>query len=714
MAYYDEAEIRKALAILKPNDEIFEIRILGAAKKNFSGYFRDVDVMLEELKKIDLRGTNVYFSVNSVNEACYDRQQRDKLIQYSKATTSDNDICSYDYIMIDLDPKRPTDTSSTNEQVQIAKDLGNKIYQFLKGIGFAQPVFGFSGNGVHLLYKVALKNCDDNKFLIKRALETLALLFDTEEVQVDTTTFNPSRICKLYGTLAQKGSSTAKRPHRMSYVLNGPEEVAVTDIEYIRKLVGYYPVELEKPQRYNNYNPREFDLEEWIDKYHLNYKKTSFSGGTKYLLDCCPFDSNHKGKDAALFKMNNGAIGFHCFHNSCADKTWKDVRLLFEPDAYEQKEQYEQKIKYQSFNRDKPPVQHIEEKANEPIFETALQILQKKEEPKTYIKTGITDFDQKTGGLIKGQVSLVSGVRGSAKSTLLGQINLNALDVGNRVAVFSGELKDTRYMNWLYRQAAGKAYVKANAKFENSYYVEEKIQYKIAQWLGENFYLYNNSYGNDFNAMLEQFEKIVKEKKLDLLILDNLMAFNIKALSENKFDAQSEFVLTLHRMAEENNIHIIFVAHPRKSFGFLRLDDVSGSADLANAVDNAFIVHRNNRDFQTKTAQMFGWKQDDEIYLSTNVIEVCKERENGLQDVFIPLFFETETKRLKNDFAENVIYGWNTGDKGFTSLSEEEAKEVGEIFEDIQEESPFNLIGDEGQLSIEDFQQDDGSSPFSN
>ena len=714
MAYYDEAEIRKALAILKPNNEIFEIRILGAAKKNFSGYFRDVDVMLEELKKIDLRGTNVYFSVNSVNEACYDRQQRDKLIQYSKATTSDNDICSYDYIMIDLDPKRPTDTSSTNDQVQIAKDLGNKIYQFLKGIGFAQPVFGFSGNGVHLLYKVALKNCDDNKFLIKRALETLALLFDTEEVQVDTTTFNPSRICKLYGTLAQKGSSTSKRPHRMSYVLNGPEEVAVTDIEYIRKLVGYYPVELEKPQRYNNYNPREFDLEEWIDKYHLNYKKTSFSGGTKYLLDCCPFDSNHKGKDAALFKMNNGAIGFHCFHNSCADKTWKDVRLLFEPDAYEQKEQYEQKIKYQSFNRDKPPVQHIEEKANEPIFETALQILQKKEEPKTYIKTGITDFDQKTGGLIKGQVSLVSGVRGSAKSTWLNQINLNALDAGNRVAVFSGELKDTRYMNWLYRQAAGKAYVKANAKFENSYYVEEKIQHKIAQWLGENFYLYNNSYGNDFNAMLEQFEKIVKEKKLDLLILDNLMAFNIKALSENKFDAQSEFVLTLHRMAEENNIHIIFVAHPRKSFGFLRLDDVSGSADLANAVDNAFIVHRNNRDFQTKTAQMFGWKQDDEIYLSTNVIEVCKERENGLQDVFIPLFFETETKRLKNDFAENIIYGWNTGDEGFTSPSKEEAKEVEEIFEDIQEESPFNLIGDEGQLSIEDFQQDDGSSPFSN
>ena len=712
MTYYDEAEIRKALAVLKPNDEIFEIRILGAAKKNYSGYFRDVDIMLDELKKIDLKGANVYFSVNSVNEACYDRQQRDKLIQYSKATTSDNDICAYDYIMIDLDPRRPTDTSSTNEQVQLAKDLGNKIYQFLRGIGFEQPVFGYSGNGVHLLYKIALKNCDDNKFLIKRALETLSLLFDTDDVQVDTTTFNPSRICKLYGTLAQKGSNTAKRPHRMSYILNGPEQINVTDIEYIRKLVGYYPVELEKPQKYNNYNPREFDLEEWIEKYHLGYRKTTFNGGTKYILDCCPFDPNHKGKDAALFKMNNGAIGFHCFHNSCADKTWRDVRLLFEPDAYEQREQYEQKIKYESFNRDKPPVQHIEEKENEPIFETALQILQRKEPPKTYIKTGLEVFDQKTGGLIKGQVSLLSGLRGSAKTTILNQICLNALDAGNRTAVFSGELSATRFMNWLYRQAAGKAYVKANTRFENSYYVEEKTQQKIAQWLGENFYLYNNKYGNDFNAMMEQFERIIKEKMIDLLVLDNLMAFNIKSLSDNKFDAQSEFILALHRMAEEYNIHIIFVAHPRKSFGFLRLDDVSGSADLANAVDNALIIHRNNKDFQAKTAQMFGWKQDNEIYLATNVVEICKERENGLQDVFIPLYFEVETKRLKNDFAENVIYGWNTEDNGFTTLTEEESKEVSALFENIQEESPFDLIGNEGQLSLEDFQPDDRSSPF--
>ena len=92
--------------------------------------------------------------------------------------------------------------------------------------------------------------------------------------------------------------------------------------------------------------------------------------------------------------------------------------------------------------------------------------------------------------------------------------------------------------------------------------------------------------------------------------------------------------------------------------GFLRLDDISGTADLGNAVDNAFIIHRVNNDFRRLTAQMFGWKADNGIYTCTNCIEIAKDRDGGTQDVFVPLYYEVESKRLKNDMAENVIYGW--------------------------------------------------------
>ena len=60
---------------------------------------------------------------------------------------------------------------------------------------------------------------------------------------------------------------------------------------------------------------------------------------------------------------------------------------------------------------------------------------------------------------------------------------------------------------------------------------------------------------------------------------------------------------------------------------------------------------------------MFGWKDNNEVYEGTNVIEICKDRESGNQDIFIPLWYEPQTKRLKNDEHENIVYSWNKPDQ---------------------------------------------------
>ena len=92
--------------------------------------------------------------MNGLNDACYSREQRDRLEQFTKATTSDNDIIKYNWLMVDLDPKRPTGTSSSAEELQKAKGIANRIYKFMNDRGFEKPIVAESGNGVHLLYKV--------------------------------------------------------------------------------------------------------------------------------------------------------------------------------------------------------------------------------------------------------------------------------------------------------------------------------------------------------------------------------------------------------------------------------------------------------------------------------------------------------------------------------------------------------------------------------
>lgn len=665
----DESEIRKAISILKPDGELFEVRVMYSSKQMYSGYFKSADDLITALNRDvhEYAKCNMYITLNALNEACYSRDQSNRFIKNIKITTSDNDVEGYEYLFIDIDPSRPTGTSSSDEQVAKAKETGNKVFSFMKNIGFNDPVFGFSGNGVHLLYRVELKNTEDRRELIKKCLQVLDMYFSNEDIQIDLKNFNPARVCKLYGTQAQKGADTKERPHRMSHIIGDANEIKVNDVEYLKKLADMLPKE-EKPQKYNSYQPSQFDLDEWLDKYGLRYRKTSYSGGTKYILDACPFDSNHNGKDACIFKSSNGAIGFHCFHNSCADKTWKDVRLLYEPDAYEKKQQeYERKIYAKP--KSQPERKKIEEKEGKPVFLTAKDILTMPKSPERFVKTGINDIDKRMRGLKTGYTSVISGLRASGKSSVISEICLDCVEAGNKVAVYSGELSPQNFMRWMNLQAAGKAYAEPT-QFEGYYNVSRQNQEKIAEWLSNNFSLYNNEYGNDFLAIKDQLERKFERNKPDLVILDNLMAFDIKSLSDNKFEAQTAFTWTLHEMAQEYDVHIMFVAHPRKAMGFLRLDDISGTADIGNAVDNAFIVHRVNNDFKRLSMQMFGWKADDDLYTASNVIEIAKDRDGGLQDYFIPLYYEVESKRLKNSFTENKIYGWGDNADGFTGTDQ--------------------------------------------
>lgn len=667
--FIDELELRKSIQILKPNNQLFEIRIIGQ-QKPISGYFKDADTLLQAFDTVDLRNTNIYITLNQVNEACFSRIQSEKFLKGKNATT-DIEIDGYKFLFIDIDPQRPVGISSSEEEYNLACNKAKKVYAYMENIGFEKPIKAVSGNGAHLLYRINLRNTEENQRLIEKCLKALALLFNDDAVQIDTANFNPSRICKLYGTIAQKGSNTSDRPHRMSRIIACPENLKITDKMYLQKLASEYPEEEKpRPARYNNYNPREFDIADWLSNHGIAYREDSWRDGCrKLVLNNCPFNHQHKAPDSMILVQGNGAIGFKCLHNSCQGRTWQDVRLMYEPDAYDRNCDDERiEAGWKKHNREKakgeiPYNQMEEETVSEPMFETMEMILAKPNKEVEYIRTGIALIDKKMKGLQKGAITVVSGLRGSAKSTLLSQISLNAINENQTVICYSGELSDKNFAKWMLLQAAGKSKVIESEKFENFYYVPEEIKTEIARWMGSKFWLYNNKYGNDFSQISNRLIVEIKKHEADLVILDNLMALNLEAYDKDKYEAQTKFMQVLKNIAELSNVHIIFVAHPRKAIGFLRLDDVAGSGNITNYVDNAFIVHRKNNDFVRLSKQMFCWKDNHELYQDnvTNVVEICKDRDNGTQDVFIPMYYEKETKRLKNTPTETFAYGWTDG-----------------------------------------------------
>lgn len=315
-------------------------------------------------------------------------------------------------------------------------------------------------------------------------------------------------------------------------------------------------------------------------------------------------------------------------------------------------------------------VEQVETQDN-PIFLEPSNIKKKKRDISKIIRSGISAMDKKIIGFNPGELSVWSGSNGSGKSSMLSQMALECVNEKFRCALFSGELDGDRVMDWISLQAAGKKYVECT-QYENYYTVPSEIRLRITKWLDGKLFIYNNDYGNNAVKVLKAVRDCIIKNNINTVIIDNLMALDMVSIDGEKYDRQSSLVKTMCSLAKKYSVHIHFVAHPRKSISFLRKTDISGSADLTNAADNVFIVHRVGTDFKKATQQDLGFKDDNPMYCYSNVVEICKNRDLGVQDAFIGTYFEKESKRFLNTLGELKYYGWEVDNKGFIKVNDRE------------------------------------------
>ena len=688
----NEITIRQWYDTFKSGEELVEVRIVdNAYKRTYSGYFTDVNTLLNEIRKYD--NCNIYFTLNAINPACYDREQHDRIVTKPKSTTSDNDIVGRDWILIDIDTKKPSDTNSTDEEKEMAKEVVNNVFKFLRDEGFEKPVVCDSGNGFHLLYKIAMKNSNENTTICKEFLQVLDMLFSNPNVEIDCTTHNASRVCKLYGTFSRKGSNTKKRPQRESKILRIPDEIKITPNEYFAKVAAMLP-KPEQPSKSNYYSNEKFDLEAFLNKHHIAVRNiVRTSSFTKYILEECPFNSSHRAPDSAIFEMSNGGLGFKCLHSSCSQYTWKDFRLKFEPDAYDHKEyqRHEHKMQYYSSQKKEPFVPKKEDSAKGKKWLAMTDVQYVDMSKLVAIPTGYKELDKKIIGLLMGDVTVLSGLSGSGKTSWIDCVVLNAVQRGYKVGIWSGELQDFRFQSWIDQIAAGKNYVCKKEGYENYYYAPKNIANQINKWLEGKLFLYNNNYGSKWQQLFADIKTLVENEGTQLIVLDNLMALQIDSYDGDKYTQQTRFINDLKEYAKAKNIHVILVCHPRKEGGFLRKESISGTADLTNLADSVIIIHRIGKDFEQRAGEFFG-KDKVLPYLKYNsVIEVCKNRSMGVIDLLVGMYFEVESRRLKNEISENIVYGWQEqpAQLTFEPTPESDVSDLQDIYDNMSNQLPF-------------------------
>lgn len=340
------ASCRALLAL----DQVAEVRVLklpsrGTYTVNASGWFNNFDAIAESVTAIEKRGPEgIYVTINPLHPGCLARTNN-KLAEGRKEASSARDVIARNWMLVDIDPVRPSGVSSTREELSKARDLMLSVSILLeKHLGFPAGLKAHSGNGVHLLYRVALPNDAASQALIKECLRSLAEKMDNPHAIIDRTMHDATRIIKLWGTAARKGVHTEDRPHRISKLwtpldFDKLKPVPLDALKALSRICP--PPRPSRPRAHDRTAARAertgevhhlFDLETWMANYQIEVARVEpFDGtGQRYILHSCLFDNSHTGTSAVLGRAPSGAIFYKCQHASCSDKDWSDVRQLVE------------------------------------------------------------------------------------------------------------------------------------------------------------------------------------------------------------------------------------------------------------------------------------------------------------------------------------------------------------------------------------------------
>jgi hypothetical protein len=316
--------IRAGLETLANDGDVVEIRA-NVDGSWVSGWHRSLDSLAQDVDKWERRECPVYWTPQVLDP---------RLLAGKPAGTSttDKEVTSYRYLLIDLDPRRPKDTPSTDEEFLAAGALAKRVVSDLVSQGWPAPAaWGSSGNGIHVYWRIDLPVSDRD--LVKRVLHALAARYSTDLVDLDKSVHNPSRIMRCYGTINRKGDSTDERPHRQACLLplerltEAPEGLVSREA-----LEALCPV-TERPPRRAKVPVSKTD--DGLAEDLISLARTTglevrgpeaWEDGQRWVFVVCPTDPAHQDRSAYLLTRSSGAVTYGCHHNGCQGKGLRDLR----------------------------------------------------------------------------------------------------------------------------------------------------------------------------------------------------------------------------------------------------------------------------------------------------------------------------------------------------------------------------------------------------
>lgn len=282
------------------------------------------------------------------------------------------------------------------------------------------------------------------------------------------------------------------------------------------------------------------------------------------------------------------------------------------------------------------------EKATYKNIEEIIRMVDDKQdntEGKKRFYLNIPKIDTALNGFRVNEITILTGVNGSGKTTILSQLIIEAISQKFKAFIYSGEMAGGSLMKWMEQQFCNESDIitQTNERGVEWYTMRQETRQMIKNYYADSVYKFDDNADIDIeNDIFKYFDMVYKRFGCDLFIIDNLMTA-ISNVGADLNQRQTSFVERACRFVKSHDAHIIIVGHPRKpdlTQTRLTVHDISGTSNSANLVFNILALHRVHETDKEKT-----WYKTLNCEADA-VLEILKNRIEGEIGVIAPLEFK--------------------------------------------------------------------------
>jgi len=260
------------------------------------------------------------------------------------------------------------------------------------------------------------------------------------------------------------------------------------------------------------------------------------------------------------------------------------------------------------------------------------------EKVENFLWSGFATHDYNDTGLKAGKVTIITGVRGSGKTTLAGQMTVAVTQQNHKVFCYFGETPMSETIESFAHMTSARELIEEtdNGAGRTIFTPSARAIDIFTKNYGSKILFYEDDVKSTINKydLMKQKMVLCAKRGYKLFIVDNLMVLTIKRQGVkfyNKFDEQTRIMDDLKQFAKDHNVHIAMLAHPNAGG-----EKVSGAMEIENLADTIIKYKRLDKDTAITMAGAFGVPEHEAKKISA-VLTNEKVRNHGTS---YPMFLE--------------------------------------------------------------------------